>query len=332
MNAAYVTIPEVDGQVHLHTLTQEKALDIRQLKHFVAVFEQRNLSKAAEAIPLSQPALTRSMKTLEDQLGVELFARHARGATPTAAGERLYHHAKSILAECARARRDAQQPVGELAGSVALGVGALFATRIIDDMIGRFCVDNPKVRVHLQQGYFEDLVNALDLGQIEVAFTNFPLLVLPDSMEFEPLVQVHTSVFAASSHPLAKTPSPTLEQLRDARWASVDQPHALEVLDSLFISAGIAAPRPALQANSLTLIKSLVSAGGFVGLIPDHLLREELEQGSVVRLDVPGTPLVRSAGLINRKEAFHRPVANALAEEIRNTISLEVEQARVATG
>ncbi|MFK7954595.1 MAG: LysR family transcriptional regulator [Lysobacterales bacterium] len=303
-------------------------MDIRQLKHFVAVFEQRNLSKAAEAIPLSQPALTRSMKTLEDQLGVELFERHARGATPTAAGERLYHHAKSILAECARARRDALQPVGELAGSVAIGVGALFATRIIDDMIGRFCTNHPKVRVHLQQGYFEDLVNALDLGQIEVAFSNFPLLALPDSMEFEPLVQVNTSVFAAASHPLAKTASPALEGLRDARWASVDQPHALEVLDSLFISAGIAAPRPALQANSLTLIKSLVSAGGFVGLIPDHLFKQEIDEGAVVRLDVPGTPLVRSAGLITRKEAFHRPVAAALAEEIRTTISLEVEEVR----
>ncbi len=305
-------------------------MDIRQLKHFVAVFEQRNLSKAAEAIPLSQPALTRSMKTLEDQLGVELFERHARGATPTAAGERLYHHAKSILAECARARRDAQQPVGELAGSVALGVGALFATRIIDDMIGRFCSRHPKVRVHLQQGYFEDLINALDLGQIEVAFSNFPLLALPDSMEFEPLVQVYTSVFAASSHPLAEHEEPPLEKLRDARWASVDQPHALEVLDSLFISAGIAAPRPALQANSLTLIKSLVMSGGFVGLIPDHLVRQELAEGTVTRLNVPGVPLIRSAGLITRKEAFQRPVANALAEEIRQSIALEVDEVKAA--
>ncbi|MEM7704422.1 MAG: LysR family transcriptional regulator [Pseudomonadota bacterium] len=305
-------------------------MDIRQLKHFVAVFEQRNLSKAAEAIPLSQPALTRSMKTLEDQLGVELFERHARGATPTAAGERLYHHAKSILAECARARRDAQQPVGELAGSVALGVGALFATRIIDDMIGRFCGSHPKVRVHLQQGYFEDLINALDLGQIEVAFSNFPLLALPDSMEFEPLVQVYTSVFAASTHPLAAQEDPPLEELRDARWASVDQPHALEVLDSLFISAGIAAPRPALQANSLTLIKSLVMSGGFVGLIPDHLVRQELADGTVTRLNVRGVPLIRSAGLITRKEAFQRPVANALAEEIRQSIKLEVDEVQAA--
>ncbi|MEM8983359.1 MAG: LysR family transcriptional regulator, partial [Pseudomonadota bacterium] len=228
-------------------------MDIRQLKHFVAVFEQRNLSKAAEAIPLSQPALTRSMKTLEDQLGVELFQRHARGATPTAAGERLYHHAKSILAECARARRDALQPVGELAGTVSVGIGALFASRIVDAMVGQFCAANPKARVIVRQGYFEELLRQLDLGQIELAFSNFPLLALPESMEFEPLVQVHTSVYVAADHPLAKTDTVSMEAIRDARWASVDQPHALEVLESLFFSAKVGAPRPANPSNTRTI-------------------------------------------------------------------------------
>ncbi len=300
-------------------------MDIRQLKHFVAVFEQRNLSKAAEAIPLSQPALTRSMKTLEDQLGVELFLRHARGATPTAAGERLYHHAKSILAECARARRDALQPVGELAGTVSVGIGALFASRIVDDMIGRFCRNNPKARIIVKQGYFEDLIRQLDLGQIELAFINFPLLALPETMEFEPLVQLNTSVFVSADHALAKSQPVSLEALRDARWTSVDQPHALEVLDSLFLSANVAAPRPAIQTNSLTLIRSLVLTAGFVGLLPDHMFEDELGSGNIVRLDLPSTPLVRSAGLISRKEAFHRPLALALAEEIRNTITKESE-------
>lgn len=295
-------------------------MDLRQLKHFVAVFERKNLSKAAQAIPLSQPALTRSMKTLEDQLGVELFARHARGATPTAAGERLYHHAKSILAECARAQRDAAQPIGELSGTVSIGIGALFATRIFDEMISKFCKEHPKVKVEVKQGYFEDLVGLLDLGQIEVAFINFPLLSLPESMDFEPLLEIRTSVFAAADHPAAKDKHPTMESLRDYLWATVDQPHATEVLDSLFISAGVAAPAPSVRANSLSLIKSLVLSGDFVGLLPHHLLWDEIESGAVVRVNLPSTPLVRSAGLVTRVEAFRRPVADALAKEIRETV------------
>ncbi len=295
-------------------------MDLRHLRHFVAVFERKSLSKAADAIPLSQPALTRSVKTLEDRLGVELFQRHARGATPTPAGERLYHHAKSILAECARAQRDALQPVGEIAGVVSIGIGALFATRIFDDMIGRFCRKHPKMRVEVHQGYFEELINLLDLGQIEVAFVNFPLLSLPESMEFEPLLAIQTSVFASREHVMAKHPRPRMVDLRDYLWASVNQPHAVEVLDTLFMAEGVAAPRPAVQANSLSLIKSLILSANFIGLLPDHLFTRELAQGEVIRLNLPATPVARSAGLITRKEAFHRPVANALAEEIRQTV------------
>ena len=295
-------------------------MDLRHLRHFVAVFERKSLSKAADAIPLSQPALTRSVKTLEDRLGVELFQRHARGATPTPAGERLYHHAKSILAECARAQRDALQPVGEIAGMVSIGIGALFATRIFDDMIGRFCRKHPKMRVEVHQGYFEELINLLDLGQIEVAFVNFPLLSLPESMEFEPLLAIHTSVFVSREHVMAKRPRPRMVDLRDYLWASVNQPHAVEVLDTLFMAEGVAAPRPAVQANSLSLIKSLILSAKFIGLLPDHLFTRELAQGEVIRLDLPATPVARSAGLIMRKEAFHRPVADALAEEIRQTV------------
>jgi LysR family transcriptional regulator of abg operon len=305
-------------------------MDLRQLRHFVAVFERRNLSKAAEAIPLSQPALTRSMKTLEDQLGVELFKRHARGATPTAAGERLYHHAKSILAECARAQRDAAQPIGELSGLVSIGIGALFASRIFDDMICKFCREHPKVKVEVNQGYFEDLISLLDLGQIEVAFINFPLLALPESMDFEPLLEVNTSVFAAVDHPAAKDKKPTMESLRDYLWATVDQPHATDVLDSLFISEGVAAPAPSVKANSLTLIKSLVLSGDFIGLLPHHLMLDEIKSGEVVNLNLASTPLVRSAGLVSRIEAFRRPVADALANEIRQTV-LHENDAQIAT-
>ena len=110
-----------------------------------------------------------------------------------------------------------------------------------------------------------------------------------------------------------------IKHLTEHLWATVDQPHATEVLDSLFLSEGVPRPRPAVQANSLTLIKSLVVSGGFACLLPDHLFAREIRDGKVCRLDLAGTPLVRSAGLIRRQEAFRRPVADALSDEFRET-------------
>lgn len=292
-------------------------MDLRQLRYFVAVFEHGNLSRAAEDIPISQPALTRSIKMLEDELGVELFQRHARGAAPTPAGERFYHHAKSILAECARAREDAQEAHGRLSGEVTIGVGPLFASHIIDDIVARFCSKHELVTVTALQGFFEDLVSLLDLGQIEVAFCNFPVQELPKSLLFESLFEVRTCVFVASTHPLARMPTPSKEALAQAKWANVNQPHSLHVLDTLFMTENLAAPHIALRTNSLTLIKALIVDSNFVGLVPEHMMAKELESGKVKRLVVPSTPVVRSAGLITRRNAYHRPIVEALAEEIR---------------
>lgn len=292
-------------------------MDLRQLRHFVAVFERGNLSKAADDIAISQPALTRSLKNLEDELGVELLERHARGASPTRAGERFYHHAKSILAECSRARIDAMQPPGELAGEVAIGIGALFASHIIDETVAGFCADHPKVSISVLQGFFEELVTLLELGQIELAFINFPLLEPPESLVFEPLYEVSASVVVSSDHALAGDREPTADELSDANWVVVNQPHSKEVFDALFVADGHPAPRTAVRTNSLTLIRSLITDFGFVGLLPDHLLKTEIAEGQATRLAVPSTPVVRQAGLVTRKEGFHRPVADELAQAIR---------------
>ena len=292
-------------------------MDLRQLKYFVTVFECGNMSRAAEEIPISQPALTRSVRMLEDELGVALFERHARGAAPTAAGERFYHHAKSILAECARAREDAVQAGGQLSGTVTMGVGPLFASHMIDGILARFCGKYELVTVTVHQGFFEDLITRLDMGQIELALCNFPVQEFPAAMAFESLFEVRTSVFVGSRHPLARSPRPSTQALAQARWANVNQPHSQDVLDSLFMKEDVAGPRIALRTNSLTLIRSAVLDYDFVGLLPEHMMAEELVTGRAVRLELPGTPIVRKAGLIMRKEGYRRPIADVLAEEIR---------------
>jgi len=292
-------------------------MDLRQLKYFVVVYEHGNMSRAAEEIPISQPALTRSVRMLEDELGVELFQRHARGAAPTAAGERFYHHAKSILAECARAREDALQAGGQLSGEVTIGVGPLFASHMIDGIVSRFCSRHEQVTVTLLQGFFEDLITQLQMGKIELAFCNFPVQELPAEQVFEPLFEVHTNAFVSCRHPLASVVNLSKQALADARWANVNQPHSQDVLDSLFINENMAAPHAALRTNSLTLIKSVIVDYDFVGLVPEHMMAAELEAGTVVKLDMPGTPIVRDAGLIMRKDGYRRPIADMLAEEIR---------------
>lgn len=84
-------------------------MELRQLRHFVAVVDSANLSRAAERVAISQPALTRSIKNLEDLLGVELLERQPRGVAPTEAGLALYHHAQIVLNACQRLTREVRE-------------------------------------------------------------------------------------------------------------------------------------------------------------------------------------------------------------------------------
>ncbi|MEM1261397.1 MAG: LysR family transcriptional regulator [Pseudomonadota bacterium] len=292
-------------------------MDIRQLRHFVAIFENGNMSKAADHIALSQPALTRSIKNLEDDLGVELFERHARGAAPTPAAQRLYHHAKSILADYARARRDTLRPAEEFAGTVSFGLGALFADPTVDRVLGRFCARHPGARVVMQNGYFEDLLRLINEGELEFALLNLPLVKLSDALTFEPLLKVRTSIYVAADNPLATANRFSMQALSNAAWACIDQPHALELLESLFLAANVVGPKPKVRSNSLSTIRSLVTYDGFVGMLPDHIAAGACRAGSVVRLPVPSTPFIRTAGIVARKHAYNRPLAVALVGELR---------------
>src|SRR6056297_2231193 len=136
-------------------------MDLRQLRYFIAVYEQGSVSRAASEIPISQPALTRSIRLLENELGVSLLQRHARGVIPTSAGERFYRHAHRILADCSQAREDIRDADDSLSGETAIGVAALFAYTVMDRIVGEFCEKHPEVRITVTQGLLDDLLSGL---------------------------------------------------------------------------------------------------------------------------------------------------------------------------
>jgi DNA-binding transcriptional LysR family regulator len=296
-------------------------LDLRQLKYFVSTIEQGSLSGAAAEIPISQPALTRSLKQLEEELGVALMLRHARGISPTPAGERYYKHAKSILAECSRAAEDVLDLGGQLSGEISIGVASLFTATMADSILDNFARKHPLVRVTAIQGFLEDLVGRLDRGDIELALCNFPVQAKPDAHILEPLLELNTCVYVRHDHELAGETAPTWREARDARWVNVSQPHSQQALEALFINENLTPPRPPVSTNSLTLIKSLIFRRGFIGLLPELMMASEVASGAVVRLNLPGTPIKRKAGLILRGEGYQRPLADMLADEIRTAFA-----------
>jgi len=296
-------------------------MELRHLRHFVAVVDSGNLSRAADRVFISQPALTRSIKTLEDLLGAPLLERRPRGVVPTAAGQALYAHAALILNEAARARAEVKAVTAGARGELVIGIAAMFADHVIDQVVARYAATadaaGERPAIVVTQGFLEDLLESLREGRTDIVFANLSDGSLGGDLRVEPLLSVHAYAYAGARHPLAARRRIAKEQLLGEKWAVVDQAHMRDFLDRWFAAEGLPPPAFAVRTNSLNLIRSLLASGRFVGILPEHLVAIRTGRGEVRRLDVPDCPIVRRAGLITRAGGRMRPVMEEFMALVR---------------
>lgn len=293
------------------------AMEFRQLRHFVAVVECGNLSRAARRVHISQPALTRSIKNLEETLGSKLLIRKPRGVVPTATGESFYRRALLILNECGQAAQDVRAMERGAVGSVAIGIGALFATGIVDRAVTRLAKKNPGLTFAVSEGYFEDLLEMLRDGRIDVVFSNFPFTTLSNDLTRETLLEVSAIFVGSAEHHLAARKKVTAAELAQERWVIVNQPHALEAFEQGFIARGVPAPVPVVRTNSLNLIKALLLGHQFMAQVATDFISAELARKTLVQIRSDLQPIVRSAGLVYRTADHLRPAVRFVIEELR---------------
>lgn len=292
-------------------------MEFKQLRHFLAVVESGTLSAAADVLHITQPALTRSIKNLEAHLQAELLERQSRGVTPTEAGTRLYHQAKMILNEAARTASDVTATAKGLRGSLNIGVAAMFAGDPMADVLIRLAKSVPDLTVNITEGFYEDLITDLKTAHVEALISNFPPGVADEGLVFEPLITVQSHFVVSATHPLANETSITIADLRECRLALVRQAHVSSLVADLFADENLTLLRPAIETNSLSLLRSLVLSGDYASLLPQHLLEQDIADGRIKLLDMVGTPFERSSGLILRGTEAQRPAVKHFIEATR---------------
>ena len=294
-------------------------MELRQLRHFVAVVDTGNLSRAAERVAISQPALTRSIKNLEDMLGVELLERKPRGVAATEAGLALYHHAQVVLNACQRLTREVRELERGVTGTVHLGVASMFATHVTGAVAEALVAAHPRLSLVVTEGFFEDLVRRMIDGRLDLVFTNFPQVSPPAELVQEPLLEVRAVLVAGRRHPLAQRRELTRADLVTQRWVIGDQPHSQDALEKYFAIEGLPAPLDVLRTNSLPLMVSLVRSGQFLSTLAEHLIGDALRSGEIRRLPLADAVIERQAGLIYRRDASARPATGYVIDAFRRS-------------
>ncbi|MBS3651779.1 LysR family transcriptional regulator [Pseudaminobacter sp. 19-2017] len=149
-------------------------METRQLRYFVAIYEHGTLSGAAETTRIAASALSHHMSNMEAEFGSALFARKPRGMQPTAAGERLYVHAKAILRAMAAAERDIRQAGGEISGEVSVGMAYSAVKAIGVSLAKKVLADYPKLRLSLTESLSGSTLMHLMASEVDLALVYNP--------------------------------------------------------------------------------------------------------------------------------------------------------------
>jgi LysR family transcriptional regulator, transcription activator of glutamate synthase operon len=300
-------------------------MNLRQLRYLVALADERHFTRAAAREHVAQPALSQQIRSLEAELGTALVERTTRKVAMTQAGELLVARARRALAELDAARAELQALAGVQAGR--LSVGALHTMGPVDLslLLATFHERYPAVELTVREQSSEELAEMLRDDEVDLAFLSVTERIQSRGLALRPLVSEELVVVLPVDHALAHSSQLRLRDLGRESFISFREGARLrELLVSSAARAGFV-PRIALESNESRRIRSLVSRGLGVAVLPRS---DAAGPGSDVAVcDLVEPSLVRDITLASRAERRPSPAAEAFV-----TLTLDVygEDARRA--
>ncbi len=172
-------------------------IKFHQIRAFVEVAREGSIRGASRALAVSQPALTKAIKELEEGLSAQLFVRRSQGVALTDNGESFYQHASLILEELRAAQDELLQRQGEQAGQINIGLGASVARSLMPSVICRFHQQHPQVKVRIMEGQLLAMINELRQGELDFTINTYYPGPYDHEFSFEKLFEKPFAVFAA---------------------------------------------------------------------------------------------------------------------------------------
>jgi DNA-binding transcriptional LysR family regulator len=289
-------------------------MELRHLRYFVAVAEEKNITRAAARLFVTQPALSRQIKDLEKTLGVELLIRAPSGLQLSPAGMEFLPLARDVI-ERSELAALAMRRFAECRNH-SLGVGYIAPTlgSFLGTALQVFSQRHAQVEVQLFELPPSKQIEALREGRLDIALIGYACPELLRDWDLEPIYQIPLMAVLPSSHPLAARDSLQLAELKNENFVGLDEanfPGRMEVLRDAAKQAGFT-PRFTSTADGLSSLLALVGSGQGVALAPEEVQQLPHPNVVFVRLENPNSQIEFSAAL--RKDDKRLNVRALLAE------------------
>jgi LysR family transcriptional regulator of abg operon len=297
-------------------------LRFRHLRLLVELERCGTLSKASSRLHLTQPALSKMLKEVEDAFGCELFQRGARGLTLTTRGKVVLQGASVLLAELGHVSQAAQASIAEPTALLHLGAPpAVAAGGVLPAVMARLRKSPLRIVVQLREEPVPRLFEALLQGELDALLTSYNQAAFaakrPTRLVYERCAEHEYVVIAPAGHRLEKRRSVTWHDLADEAWI-LPEPSLLsrQAMESQFLRAGAAVPEPCVVSNSPATNVQLVAAGVGISAVPRVMAHAEEQIGRVVRLRVRITPSRVPTALVYRASGEKHPVLQQLRRAV----------------
>ncbi|MBR9865952.1 MAG: LysR family transcriptional regulator [Oceanospirillales bacterium] len=234
-------------------------MDIRSLRCFQTVAREANFTRAAEKLHLAQPAVSMSVKRLENELGLTLFHRNERRITLTDEGERLLQHADRILQAVADAELEMQELTGLTRGQVRVGIPSMLGSYYLPELLMGFRHSFPALQLSVVEGGTTHIRRLIEKGDLDIG------IVVDggetDELERVHLMQVETLVCVSPDHPFARQTSVSFQAFLDEELVLFKEGFFHRQITEQLARRYHVTPKISFETNLIPLIQSVVRHG-----------------------------------------------------------------------
>lgn len=294
-------------------------MDLRQIRYFLALYEEGSITRAARRLNVVQPAVSMQIRRLEDDYGVDLFTRTGQGLEPTAFATRLYELCCRVEADVEQVEAHLSQVKGRLSGSLAIGVPPSLAQSLLAEILAAYHGRYPDVALEVHEGYSASLAEWLGSGQIELA-----VMTARDPNQTIETRPVLTEELVLVSGPGlgvelgAETPA---HDLADLPLVLPTLRNTLRSFIETELKRSGVTVTPALEVDSLATVLGLVESGGWATIVPRLTVAGGAASRNLRISRIVEPALARELVVAHKRSRVPTPPAEAFVELLRQRLS-----------
>lgn len=290
-------------------------MKLHQVRDFIAVVRAGSIRQAARDLNMSQPALTKSIRALEKDLGTPLFERTATGAFPNEFGRLFMRHAELASNELNRGREQLNHLLTGRGGEVAIAVSGTPSMLFVPRALQAFHARYPDARVRIVEGLVPLALPGLRDGSLDFALLPEPIQPLGQEFSVTPVYRGKRTVVGRKGHPLSKARS--LSGLLGARWLVTGASGSLYVeFEEPFRALGLAPPAAKVQCESLIALVCLLANSDLLAILPVQWAQAPLTAKVLEAIPIQESLDAPAICMIKRAALPSTPLAEVLADAL----------------